>query len=192
MYNYIITTPNHIPANLLNSKEFANHDRALEFTLSRLSLLKCLEQFGVISTFENLEIIGHKNLKSHPDFLVSLAHTKNVGLGILAPNEEFKSIGIDIEACDRPIKDDSQKFFKNSEDDEIPLLNLWVTKESAFKAIEPIKEQFSFKKEVLTLKDIWVKENQFGLSNSDTPIGNLELILKKIGDKDYLISIATI
>tara|TARA_R110000868_G_scaffold202649_1_gene450337 strand:- start:2357 stop:2938 length:582 start_codon:yes stop_codon:yes gene_type:complete len=100
--------------------------------------------------FKALEIENHQYLKHHPEFAVSLSHTRGISAAIAST--QLKSIGIDLEHADRKFKSEVSKFFLTDQDDEMDLLILWSAKEAAFKAIAPLGL-----KETLVLKDLVLK-----------------------------------
>ncbi len=111
---------------------------------------------------ENI-ISNHLELKNDPDWKVSLSHTKNYGLAMLARG--VRSVGIDCEFFDRKINEKALRHYAHPKDDDLSLitysyLGLWCIKEASFKALSPLT------KEPLYLKDIWVKkEGSFGIES---------------------------
>tara|TARA_R110000868_G_scaffold163335_1_gene395479 strand:- start:4231 stop:4812 length:582 start_codon:yes stop_codon:yes gene_type:complete len=120
--------------------------RVREYAASRHALALACE----LDSFEKLEIENHQYLKHHPEYAVSLSHTRGISAAIAS--KELKSIGIDLEHANRKFKPEVSKFFLTDQDDKMDLLVLWSAKEAAFKAIAPLGL-----KETLVLKDLVLK-----------------------------------
>jgi phosphopantetheinyl transferase (holo-ACP synthase) len=107
---------------------------------------------------DQIEITNHTYLKKiEIQHAVSIAHTNELGMAALGI--EIDSLGVDIELKSRVIKAGIEKFFINSEDTtSLHSLEIWCIKEASFKALSPYKNLWE-DKEVLTLKDIAIKED---------------------------------
>src|SRR5690606_6721348 len=102
--------------------------------------------------FGQLEIQDHLYLKAHPEFKVSLSHTRGLSAAVLGEN--CASVGIDIERIDRRFNPATQKYYLTTEDRrDLTALELWCIKEAAFKAFAPLKTYQTIK-DVLVLKDL--------------------------------------
>ena len=148
--------------------------RALEFYASRLALQKCLKEFSVDTSFEDINsfiIINHHYLKLAPSVLVSISHTKGrFAAASASSTKQNKSIGIDIELENRAFDPNTSKLFINQFDHTLAhssnknLLLLWTAKEAAFKALSPIADQYQ-SKTPLVLTDIWINSKlDFGIT----------------------------
>ncbi|MBF0312261.1 MAG: 4'-phosphopantetheinyl transferase superfamily protein [Oligoflexia bacterium] len=132
---------------------------------SRLALLLGLRTLlGIEGDWKQLEIVSHHYLKNFPDYIVSITHNHDLAVAVISKRSQFFSIGIDIEAINRPIKKESARFFVNSLDDvdSQSLLKLWCAKEAAFKAIYPLVSLMGWKRP-LALSDVWVRGHHFGI-----------------------------
>lgn len=167
--------------------------RAAEYKEARQCIDDCLEELNQAP--DGHEIVNHLHLLGHPEQLVSLSHTKTHAIAMLGLAPKYKSVGVDIERLDRPIKVDSQKYFEREEDHfEHPThrnLYLWCIKEACFKALSPlIQGQGDFKERALLLKDIWIKDNEFGYS--DEAFGSFKTEVMRIDGNEFLVSFAFI
>lgn len=192
MHRYIVTLQHDIKDNLSELKGFDGKERALEFMLSRHALLTLLDTEGVQSSYDKLEIIGHHKIKAHPEYLVSISHTKGLGAAIISDGVEEEAVGIDVELMTREIKEGALKFFVRDDDEKMEPLTLWTRKEAAYKALDPIKEKLGITKTPLTLKDIWVRGSEFGFGNTKAPIGTLTTEAVEKDNLSYLLSTALI
>jgi len=160
---------------------------------SRKALASCLKKMGINpKSSEDLTIIGHTYLEKHPRVSASLSHSRQVGAALLAHREEYPSVGIDIEFLDRKVANGAEKFFINEEDgDEVweDTLLTWTLKEASFKALSPFIGGFSWPK-VLVLKDIWIKNNSFGLMGNQDILGQAFSLVEEIEGKKLLVSFA--
>lgn len=146
--------------------------------LSRFALAK-------LSGCESLEIYNHHHLVEKPSTTVSLSHTKNLAVAAINDSPKARSIGIDIEWCDRECKPGIEKFFLREQDDKsLKLMELWGVKEAAYKAFYPLYEG----NKTLVLKDFTIIGTKIyfnGLS-----IGNYEIKHESIEAKAYTLCLA--
>ena len=89
---------------------------------------------------------------------MSLSHSKNIGIICLAKAADIQSIGIDLEFEGRKINPKSARFFMQPDEDHSNLLEAWVKKEAAFKAISPLYPDCKL------LKQIRFQNNKFYFS----------------------------
>jgi phosphopantetheinyl transferase (holo-ACP synthase) len=148
-----------------------------------------------------LEEQDFHQLKRQNDLLCSRSHTKFLSAGAIAAfGLGLYSIGIDLEAMNRPIKSQVEKFFLNDNEPELfgdSNLSLWVVKEACFKAISSFYLSTEGKLEPsLTLKSIELKalsptEGEF--SWAQIYKGHFKLILLRPHDLgDYLLAEASL
>jgi 4'-phosphopantetheinyl transferase EntD len=173
--------------------EHSHPRRAAEYKQARQCIRECLIELKQES--DTVEIKNHLHIQGHPEQLVSLSHTKTHAIAMMGLTPSYKSIGVDIERLDRPIKKESQKYFEREEDEfEHPThrnLYLWCIKEACFKALSPlIQGHGEFKVRQLLLKDIWVSKNKFGYS--DEIFGTFETEIVEFDGNDFLVSFAFI
>jgi 4'-phosphopantetheinyl transferase EntD len=145
-----------------------------------------------------MEIINHHYVVNVPGTLVSLSHTKDMAVAIIAKQGDIFSIGVDIERVDRPVKAELVSKFKNEKDDQtLSDLELWVLKEACFKALSPVYKRLHLKR-TLILKDIIIKDkNHAIIVNQKNAQIELELELNQqeqhyiaiaqLKNKDYII-----
>ncbi|MFZ8934509.1 MAG: hypothetical protein ACO20H_07890 [Bacteriovoracaceae bacterium] len=154
---------------------------------SRMALLECLP--GKALKLEDLEIIDYLYLKNAPEFKVSISHTQEFGAAVVSQEKEILSVGIDIELQERPMRSGSEKYFVNEQDMPAPSLKLWILKEAAFKALSPlVKAEYPN----LLLKNIWIKDNVFGISPYDRPLGHIQIEKINQYGKDFYQALAWI
>lgn len=141
-----------------------------------------------------VNIVNHLHLKSNPNTLVSLSHTKDMTMAAISSSNDFKSIGVDIEDSKRIVKPGIEKFFVNDYDEILACqkdsyyLKVWCAKEAIFKAVSPLYQKEDNK--VLVLKDIILnKDKTFKCFHFN---GHYDLALKDINQKTYLIAVAAL
>ncbi len=130
--------------------------RIREYAASR----KALSLACTIEQIDQLEIVSHHHLKTHPHIKVSLSHTR--GLSAAVASTQLSSVGVDVEFIDREFNLKTSKYFLREDDLEMPLLELWTVKEAAFKAIDPMGLKAT-DKDILVLKDLVVKDQSIEL-----------------------------
>ncbi|MAE58760.1 MAG: hypothetical protein CME69_07765 [Halobacteriovorax sp.] len=142
----------------------------------------------------SINVVNHLHLKSDPNILVSLSHTKDMTMAAIGSSKDFKSIGVDIENSKRIVKPGIEKFFINAHDEILAnqkdsyYLKIWCAKEAIFKAVSPLYQKEDNK--VLVLKDIILnKDKTFNCFHFK---GHYDLVLKDINQKTYLIAIAAL
>ena len=129
----------------------------------------------------------HLSLKSAPQTLVSISHAGTTGGACISPREKHLSIGMDIEDQNRNIPQKTKKFFMNEYDDQEydeNLLDLWVKKEAAFKAISPLK------KEIKTLNDLFIRGNKFYDRKSLQQAGPVDSCKITLQEQSILMAVA--
>lgn len=141
--------------------------RAFEqFYLARVALLECFKEKGINTTFQKLDIINHHYVFPIPGNLVSLSHTEDLGLAMLASDKDFRSIGVDFELADRKIPEGSERFFKNDNDnhDSESPIDLWVIKEACFKCLHPLWKRLHLDPQMI-LHHITADQGKFIVTN---------------------------
>ncbi|MBF0298431.1 MAG: hypothetical protein HQK51_06905 [Oligoflexia bacterium] len=197
-------------------------NRIKEYWFSRMALLKLLKRLfknksdksNVISShlplnFCDLNIENNRNLLKFKNLLTSITHTYGMVVSGLADENEdnILAFGLDIEKIDRRFSENTKRMFKNNFDEKkIDLIKLWICKEAAFKALDPIiksilcesKATFSSSFNSFNLKNIWIKTNSFscyhfGIFVSDSfdkntsPLGIIEIsLIRKINIRYFL------
>jgi 4'-phosphopantetheinyl transferase EntD len=171
---------------------------SLQKKAARLALYDAIQELGKKINFEQMEIINHHYVVNVPGTLVSLSHTKDMAVAIIAKQGDIFSIGVDIERVDRPVKAELVSKFKNEKDDQtLSDLELWVLKEACFKALSPVYKRLHLKR-TLILKDIIIKDkNHAIIVNQKNAQIELELELNQqeqhyiaiaqLKNKDYII-----
>lgn len=150
---------------------FSHPGRQASYYATRKALKLALLKQGIsVLDWEDLQINKHHHLEKYPDVLVSLSDTEKIGCAFIASEKLHRSIGVDIELCDRKMKDSVLKFFINADDKYSDPLQLWTQKEAAFKAISPFCHE-----QELNLKMIAVKDHTFVLKGSPDLTGTLSI-----------------
>ncbi|MBF0246381.1 MAG: 4'-phosphopantetheinyl transferase superfamily protein [Planctomycetes bacterium] len=114
----------------------------LLFTLSRGAAHECLRALGA----RELEIgRGRDRQPLWPEaFVVSITHTTGLAAAVVGRAGEFRSLGVDVEACDREINPAIRTRICSPEELEIfddcprTLLSVLGAKESIYKACYPL------------------------------------------------------
>lgn len=124
---------------------------------SRLALLKTLENETDIlfKEYSDLAIENHHFMKISPSVKVSISHTNDFAMACSTNDAQIESIGVDLESCDRQLKEGIKKFYIIDSDEISNPLHLWCIKEAAFKAVSPLYKN----EKQLVLKDICVLKN---------------------------------
>lgn len=158
----------------------AHPNRQSSFLCARKALQKLLPGQKLI----DLKLNEFHFLESYPDFVFSLAHTKEIAIAVMAEKMNYPFIGVDIEFNDREIKYGSERHYINQYDDRsLTDLELWCAKESAFKATS------SLYKKNFVLKDLWIQGKNFGHKNNiENILGEIELIKRE----HLIISVAVL
>jgi len=147
---------------------------------ARLALYDSIIGMGKKLNFEHMEIINHHYMVNVPGTLVSLSHTKDLAVAIIAQQNEIFSIGVDIERMDRDVKPEIVNKFKNDQDsNQLSDLELWVCKEACFKALSPIYKRLHLKRNLI-LKDIIIVDQKHAqIVNAKNEKITLEIELTK-------------
>lgn len=137
---------------------------------SRGALFLALQEIGHnVDKSEDLNIIDYLYLEHFKEIKVSLSHHNDFGAALICTDPSVLSVGIDIEANDRVVKEGTLKYFNHDNDDfDTPYLKKWVGKEATFKALFP----FWKREKPLVLSDIWIVEDNFGVEA--LPLGKIE------------------
>ena len=128
----------------------------------------------------------HMGIKSGNRLLLSISHTKNYGVILLAKKEDYLSVGIDLEFSNRSINPNTKKFFLNPNEDSQNLLDIWTQKEAAFKASSPLSSGCKL------LTDILINNQTFTLKGFPELNGDIITFKRKIDQQNFTISVATI
>lgn len=115
--------------------ENIHSDRIKGFLLSREALLECLKENSHHLTPIQLELSGFSALKQLPQYTLSLSHTKTHGAALIADRQSFRSVGIDIEHEERPVKDSIAQRVSHPHDTKLRNIELWCLKEAVFKTL---------------------------------------------------------
>lgn len=129
---------------------------------------------------------NHHHLIDSPQLLLSISHTKNLLLVIIADSNDYKSIGVDLEYADRKIQPGTSKYFINKIDQVKTLLKLWTEKEAAFKACSPLSD------EITLLKQISIRNGQFSAGTEHPLHGSVTSMKVVIEEQELIISLATL
>lgn len=167
--------------------------RARDFYVSRTALHSAVTELdSTLSplSLTELTIVNFNYLEKNNNIKVSLSHTGNYGAAVASMSSEVKSVGIDIELVSRKIKPGMAKYIDNELDTELPFIEKWTMKEACFKAAWPLYH--AKKEKSLILKDIWIKENSFGLFDDKTIIGKIDLTKTVKYDEEFLVATASI
>lgn len=192
-YNYKILKSSELPHeskwNTLLPKDLqvAISGRKEGHLLTRLSLCDTLSKNYALNLKMPLFEKNFHELNESSDILFSYSHTEGFGGAVACLKKDYRSIGIDIELTTRPIDLGAKKYFINELDEaqNYNLLTLWCIKEACFKCAN-----FEFN-EVKLLKEIWIKNNQFGtILNFKQALGTFEIIQNN--NLNLIIVIATI
>ena len=120
-------------------------------------------------------LIRYDHFENIPHITTSISHGQRAGAVICANKELTPGLGIDVEEESRVITPRASKFFVNSSDegiDDKDLIYFWAKKEAAFKATSPLNQ------EVKLLKDLWIKNNQFGKVGFKDPAGEVDFTVQ--------------
>jgi 4'-phosphopantetheinyl transferase EntD len=115
--------------------EKVHPDRKKGFLLSRQALEQCLQEFGEDPKIPDLELQHHSLLPALPHFTLSLSHSKDCGVALVARREIYRSVGVDIEEKNRVVKDMVRERILHPMDEKLKNIELWCLKEAVFKAI---------------------------------------------------------
>ena len=170
------------------SCKLKNHNiKQVQHYCSRQALKNALKKYNLL--IENYDIINHCFLKQYPEYLVSLSHTDTIGASFVTNDKRIKSVGIDIESADRVVGENVKKRLLNEEDFiENNIIDLWVKKEAAFKALWPFVQD----KNVLNYKDIIINDDFFLFRKEKILKGSINFFRKEINNNKYLLSLAYI
>lgn len=134
---------------------------------ARLNIFHLLKKNSYHVALESLQLSATNNYHINPTHdqgnatlpQISISHCPLGMLGALALRPDI-FIGVDIEAADRKIAENSKKYFQHELDDldeKNNLLGLWVIKEAAFKALHHAYFQKKIARAPQGLRDIIIK-----------------------------------
>jgi len=143
-----------------------HEERIKGFLTARLALLEAFGRLGLNLELKDLEFMELNHLPKYKEFSFSLSHSNYQSQTVAGAflSVGVKRVGFDLEWSKRKLKEGSERYFVREDDSYENLLELWCLKEAAFKSIS---SQFS---PGLLLKDLWVKENQFGHFENDLKV----------------------
>jgi|SRR5690606_32599672 len=110
-------------------------NRVEGFLLSREALREAFLTFGRELPPHLLKLENYHQIKSFPEFTLSLSHSRDLGAAVLADRKEYLSLGIDIENENREVKDSIWSRVSHPQDVSLRKIELWCLKEAAFKAL---------------------------------------------------------
>jgi len=131
--------------------------RKIAFAASRLALQEALKALGISASMNELRLINYSGLEKWPELTMSVSHSKNSGAAIVARRSEFRSVGIDLELKDRPVRDDVLKRISHHSDFLHSPLKNWCLKEAIYKCISNsglINKEFGYSSIQIT-QDGW-------------------------------------
>lgn len=146
-------------------------ERLLETFYSRLCLKLVLKNKGIYLLWRDLGLDDSFRLYQLSELPISLSHTKDISIAIIANDDKINSIGIDLESKTRVISEAVQKFMNHPNDlMSLPSISRWCLKEAAYKC-------FSHSKKVIKIKELLINEKLITHQNSDLSCHwqNLEL-----------------
>ncbi|HLE12463.1 MAG TPA: 4'-phosphopantetheinyl transferase superfamily protein [Bacteriovoracaceae bacterium] len=152
---------------------FKTEHLANSWIASRIALKKCLSEYlglqleldiKLPDDFELLSLANYSKLINFPAVNISISHTKNIGAACCNGSARHIGVGIDIELAQRKISSGiERKAINPADNSSANLLEIWSMKEAAFKALDPIKEQFGIGDRQLVLQDISILDKKFAL-----------------------------
>jgi phosphopantetheinyl transferase (holo-ACP synthase) len=120
---------------LLSLGSQVHSNRKKGFLLSRAALKECLIECGISLTISELTLREFHQIEGHPQFTISLSHSKDCGAALVADKNIYRSVGIDIESEDRVVKESIRERVSHPKDIALRNIELWCLKEAAFKAL---------------------------------------------------------
>jgi len=166
---------------------------ASQHQASRQALSELLQEFDHTVSAEKIQLQNFSSVVGISNLVVSLSHTSpHFAAAVVGKNENFKSVGIDLEKSNRKIKINSGHHFLNEGDDpelHSDLLRGWCKKEAAFKAWAPFWNEEE-KGKPLVLKDLDIRGNQFFLRGETEVLGNVELIETEFDGQGLYLTLA--
>lgn len=172
-FKYALCHQNELTAEDFNALESLNLDlqtahpkRQASFLCARKALQKLVPQ----EKLGKLQLNEFHFLENFPRLVFSLAHTRELAIAVMVELKDYRSIGVDLEFLDREVKIGSERHFINEHDDRtLSDLELWCSKEAAFKAVS-----FLYSKN-LVLKDLWIQNKSFGhVEDATKVLGDIE------------------
>lgn len=111
-------------------------DRKMGFLLSREALKMALKSLGYDTPIRDLKLSHFHQLLLYPKLTISLSHTKECGVALIADRKDFHSLGIDVEHEERQVKDNILDRITHPDDDtSLRKIEIWCLKEACFKAL---------------------------------------------------------
>jgi phosphopantetheinyl transferase (holo-ACP synthase) len=114
--------------------------RVKGFCLAREALRACFSQEKRELKIEQLELDQYDLLTAVPAFTLSLSHTERWGAAVIAPRDQCRAVGIDIEPLHRQVKANILERISHPQDMQLSPIYHWAVKEACFKALMNIRE----------------------------------------------------
>jgi 4'-phosphopantetheinyl transferase EntD len=109
--------------------------RKMGFFLSRQALRECLRDFDEHPEVYELKLKDYSLLPTLPQFTISLSHSKDCGVALVARRDMYRSVGVDIEHKEREVKDQIMERIAHPLDKKLRKIEIWCLKEAVFKTI---------------------------------------------------------
>jgi phosphopantetheinyl transferase (holo-ACP synthase) len=112
-----------------------NPKRKQGFLLAREALKSCFSNRGLELEISELQLEKFSKVLGFPELTISLSHTKDAGAALVEDAKVYRSVGIDIEQENRPVKDSIIQRVAHPEDERLRNIELWCLKEAVFKVL---------------------------------------------------------
>ena len=116
-------------------EEGVNPKRKHGFLLARQALKTCLSNRGLEIEILGLRLEKFSKVLGFPELTISLSHTKDGGAALVEDAKVYRSVGVDIEQENRPVKDSIIQRISHPEDERLRNIELWCLKEAVFKVL---------------------------------------------------------
>jgi 4'-phosphopantetheinyl transferase EntD len=137
--------------------ENVHSGRKKGFCLAREALRLSLRKMGKDLQISETILKNFHSTEKFPDITLSLSHTAQVGVALVAEKAKIRSLGIDVEPLERNVKPEILKRISNQNDLSLSAIEIWCLKEAAFKALMNT-DQFS---KNLEFSDIVIHGDKF-------------------------------
>ena len=183
--------------------------RFSQYYSSRLALKRCLKAAQIPLALDRVNWPQQQLAAIHycpptappGPLLTSLSHTRakglnnergrteiaHLGAAALTPSKQWRSLGVDLEPCQREIAKDIAGKIGHPRDADYPPLTLWGLKEAAYKALWPLVTD----KASLRFCQIQITPRGMNLSAENLQ-GHLQLKIISVAGISYQLAIATI
>lgn len=136
--------------------------RILEIFYSRLCLKILLKKKGIHLLWRDLGLNENFRLHQLAKLPISMSHTKELSIAVVAKDESIESIGVDIEEANRQISQKVVSFMSHPKDENLPEIQRWCLKEAAYKCFSHSSKPIRMKELVVTSDEI--KCPQYGFN----------------------------